>query len=163
MSSSDRRTFLLLSVVGLGACGFTPALGPEGSAANLRGLIEVEDPVNVQSFEFVRTLTAQLGPPNAPRYRLEAEIAVIEQAVGILPDQTITSYNVLGKVTYVVTDLATGAVAAAGEVANFTTYSATSTTVATTSAQADARRRLMAILADQVIEDLYVARLDGAA
>ena len=163
MSSSDRRTFLLLSVVGLGACGFTPALGPEGSAANLCGLIEVEDPVDVLSFEFVRARTAQLGPPNAPRYRLEAEIVVGEQAVGVLPDQTITSYNVLGEVDYVVTDLATGTVAASGEVANFTTYSATSTTVATTSAQADARRRLMAILADQVIEDLYVARLDGAA
>jgi LPS-assembly lipoprotein len=163
MSSSDRRTFLLLSVVGLGACGFTPALGPEGSAANLRGLIEVEDPVNVLSFEFVRALTAQLGPPNAPRYRLAAEIVVGEQAVGVLPDQTITSYNVLGEVDYVVTDLATGVVAASGEVANFTTYSATSTTVATTSAQADARRRLMTILADQVIEDLLVARLGGAA
>ena len=163
MSSSDRRTFLLLSAMGLGACGFTPALGPGGSAANLRGLIEVEDPTDVQSFEFVRALTAQLGQPDNPRYRLDAEIVVGEQAVGVLPDQTTTSFNVLGEVDYVVTDLTTGAVAVSGEVANFTTYSATSTTVATTSAQADARRRLMVILADQVIEDLYVARLEGAS
>lgn len=163
MSSSDRRTFLLLSVLGLGACGFTPALGPEGSAANLRGLIEVEEPVSVEGFELVRALKSRLGEPTAPRYRLAAQIAIAEQGVGVLPDQTITSYNVLGRISYAVTDLTTGAVAASGEVANFTTYSATSTTVATTSAQADARRRLMVILADQLIEDLYVARLDGAA
>ena len=46
------------------------------------------------------------------------------------------------------------AVLATGQVDNFTSYSASGTTVATLAAQRDAEARLMVILADQVINKL---------
>lgn len=163
MSSSDRRAVLSFALLALAGCGFSPALAPGGSAEGLQGQIAIDPPAAVESFEFVRALEARLGRPDAPRYRLSADIAVAEEGVGILPDQTITSYNVLGKVDYALTDIATGRLVTSGQVANFTSYAATSTTVATSSAQADARRRLMTILADQIVDDLYLTRRDWAA
>ena len=47
-----------------------------------------------------------------------------------------------------------GSEVASGSERSFTSYSATSTTVATSFAQRDARRRLMVILADRIVTDL---------
>jgi LPS-assembly lipoprotein len=47
-----------------------------------------------------------------------------------------------------------------GSERSFTSYSATSTTVATIFAQRDARRRLMVIIADRILQDI-VLRADG--
>jgi LPS-assembly lipoprotein len=163
MSSSDRRAILSFALLALAGCGFSPALAPGGSTEGLNGQIAIDPPAAVESFEFVRALEARLGRPEAARYRLSADIEIAEEGMGILPDQTITRYSVLGRVEYTLTEIATGRLVTSGEVSNFTSYAATSTTVATSSAQVDARRRLMTILADQVVDDLYLSRRDWAA
>jgi LPS-assembly lipoprotein len=160
MSSSDRRAFLTLSALALAGCGFTPALGPSGSAAALHGRVAIDEPSDIDGFELVHALEAELGAPEAPLYQLSADIRVANEGVGILPDQTITRFNVLGLVDYRLTEIATGETVASGQVTNFTTYSATSTTVATTSAQRDARDRLMVILADQIAAEIALAARD---
>jgi LPS-assembly lipoprotein len=160
MSSSDRRAFLSLSVLALAGCGFTPALGPGGSATALRGRVEIDEPSDIDGFELVRALEVRLGAPEAPLYRLGADILIADEGVGILPDQTITRFNILGRVDYRLTEIATGEMVASGQVKNFTSYAATSTTVATTSAQRDARDRLMVILADQIAAELVLAAQD---
>lgn len=163
MSSSDRRAFLTLSALALAGCGFTPALGPGGSAESLLGQVEIDDPSDVEGFALVRALEVRLGRPEAPRYRLGADIRISEEGVGVLPDQTTTRFNVQGRVDYRLTEIATGETVASGQVTNFTSYAATSTTVATTSARRDARDRLMAMLADQIVNDILMSARDFPA
>ena len=160
MSSSDRRTFLIGALALTGGCGFTPAYGPGGDAEALRGSIAVDDPDDPEGFVLVRQLEARLGLPEAARYTLSARISIGRDSVGILQDQTITRFNLLGRVEYRLTELATGAQVTGGRVANFTSYSATATTVATATAERDARDRLMISLADQIVSELLATSGD---
>ena len=81
-------------------------------------------------------------------------------ATPFLPDGTISRYNVSGRVDWRLTRLIDGTELLTGSERGFTGYSATSTTVATISARRDARRRLMVILADRVLQDI-VLRADA--
>ena len=56
--------------------------------------------------------------------------------------------------TKTVSRIGDGSGVASGSERSFTSYSATSTTVATSFAQRDARRRLMVILADQMVSQI---------
>lgn len=152
----DRRA-ILLSLLGLGACGYEPVYGPGGSAEALRGQIDVDDPIDPEGFALVRQLERRLGLPQAPVYRLSASIALEEDELGILQDQTITRYNVVGEAAYTLTEISTGIAVTSGVASSFTSYSATGTTVATLSAQRDARERLMVILADQITAELLAS------
>lgn len=155
MSSFDRRT-CLLSLTALAACGFEPVYGPGGSAEGLRGRIDVATPDDEEGFALVRRLEERLGMPEAADLSLIAEIRITEDPVGFLPDGTISRYNVLGQVTWALSRLNTGEPVASGRERSFTSYGATSTTVATLVAQRDARRRLMVSLADKIVADLLV-------
>lgn len=108
----------------------------------------------------MRQLERRLGLPDVPTYRLSASIAIDEDELGITLDQTITRFNVVGEVTYTLTDASTGTAIASGTASSFTSYSATGTTVATLSAQRDARERLMVILADQITAELLATSSD---
>ena len=70
----------------------------------------------------------------------------------VAPDGTITRYNVQGAALWQIRE--GDAVLTSGEERSFTSYSATSTTVATIFARRDARERLMKILADRVVADV---------
>ena len=147
MSSFERRTFLL-SFAALAGCGFTPVYAPGGDAGDLRGRIEVLPPADEEGFALVNRLEERLGRGAAAEYLLTAEIRIREEAVGFLPDGTISRYNVLGQVPWRLIRGETEVLA--GTERSFTSYSATSTTVATIVAQRDARRRLMVIVADRI-------------
>ncbi len=142
----------------LAACGYEPALAPGGSAETLRGSIVIADPSDVEGFALVRALEERLGQAQSPSYRLDANIRIADEGVGILPDQTITRFQVSGIVDYELSALDTGERVSSGRVANFTSYSATSTTVATTAAQRDAEQRLMVTLAEQIYEELVLTQ-----
>ena len=155
-NKTTRRTLILsLAALGaLGACGFQPAYGPNGPAANLRGSIEVDAPDTRNGFNFVRRLEERLGQPQAAQYALSYTLTLSEDDLGITPEQEITRYNVLGAVNYAVRNTGTGVVVHSGAVNNFTSYSATGTTVSTLTAQRSAHARLMIILADQITNRL---------
>lgn len=155
MSSSDRRTFLtLLAAAPLAACGFTPAYGPNGPAKNLQGAIRVADPTDKNSFDLVERLEERLGRPQAARYDLRFDLDRKSIGVGVTPDGTITRYNLVGTVDWRLTERGTGAQVTAGKVQNFTSWSATASTVAGIAAEEDAAFRLMRILADQMVTQL---------
>lgn len=152
MSWCDRRAFLAGAAVALSGCGFEPVYAPGGAAEGLRGSIDIAAPVDEEGFALVRRLEERLGVAGGP-YLLTAEILLDEEAVGFLPDGTITRYNVQGAVVWVLVD-ETGDAVTSGEERSFTSYSATSTTVATIFAQQDARERLLTILADRIVATL---------
>lgn len=142
----------------LAACGFEPVYAPGAPSDDLRGRIVVASPADEEGFALVKQLEDRLGRPNGADLALTADIYVSEQAVGFLPDGTISRYNVVGRVDWALTDSA-GVNVTGGDEQAFASYSATSTNVATTFAQRDARRRLMVILADRIVADILAADL----
>lgn len=156
MSSFNRRTFLTLPLA-VAACGFTPAYGPKGPAQGLQGRIRAADPSDKNGFDFVTAIEARFGRSKDPRYGLSYTITTDEVGVGFATDTTITRYNLKGRVDWTLTDLETEARVAGGTEANFTSWSATSATVAALSAEQDAAERLMVILADQIAAQILAA------
>ncbi len=147
---SDRRAFLL-GLAALPACGFEPVYGPNSQTTALIGKIDVAPPSDEEGFQLVSRLKARLGEDGGP-WLLTAAIELDEEAVGILPDGTITRYNVEGAVAWQLSD--GEIVLTSGREESFTSYTATSTTVATIFARRDANTRLMTILADRIVAEL---------
>jgi LPS-assembly lipoprotein len=154
MSSCDRRTLLsLLAALPLAACGFAPAYGPAGSARALLDQVSIDAPTDKNSFDLVERLEERLGRTNAGAYRLGFRIDTNVAGLAITPDSTVTRYNVNGRVSFTL-KRADDSVATAGTVTAFTSYAASGTTVSTVAAREDAFRRLMILLADQVVTRL---------
>ncbi|KEP69677.1 hypothetical protein FGG78_00545 [Thioclava sp. BHET1] len=156
MWSSDRRSFLLLAgtAAAVSACGFTPAYGPKGGAATLLNGVLPDAPDTPDAFALVQQLKARLGPPEAPRYRLSYKISTSVLGQGVQPDNSTTRYQLSGMVDYTLRAQGSDAILLTGRVNSFTSWSATGTVVATQAAEDDAHRRLMRILADQIITRL---------
>ena len=160
MSSCNRRTCFLLPLalpITLAACGFTPAYGPNGPAQGLQGRIRPTSPSDKNGFDFVTALQARFGRTKDARYALGYTITTEAIGVGYATDTSITRYNLKGKVDWTLTDLETDSRVAGGTVENFTSWSATSATVAGLSAEEDAAERLMVILADQIALQIIAA------
>jgi len=147
MSSFERRTFLL-SLTALAGCGFEPVYAPGQAGEGLRGRIDVLPAADEEGFALVNRLEERLGAPEAPDLLLTASIGIREEALGFLPDGTISRFNVLGQVPWSLKQGDTEVLS--GIERSFTSYSATSTTVATIVAQRAARERLMVIIADRI-------------
>lgn len=158
MSYSDRRAFLF-AFAALAGCGFTPVYGPGGTAEGLRGRIDVAAPADEEGFALVRRLEERLGTPEGSDLTLLADIRIKEDSVGFLPDGEISRFNVVGEVSWQLNRVSDDTSIASGSEGGFTSYSATSTTVATSFARRDARRRLMVILADRIATDLMTRNL----
>lgn len=148
---SDRRSLLGLAL--LAGCGFTPAYGPAGGAQALTGAVRAADPGDKNAFDLVARLKERLGRPQAVRFDLRYFITTKAIAVGVTPDGTITRYNLTGAVDWSLRDIA-GVQVASGVVDSFTSWSATGSTVAGLAAEEDANRRLMRLLADQIVARL---------
>lgn len=156
MSSFNRRTLLTLPLA-LAACGFTPAYGPKGPAQGLQGRIRAADPTDKNGFDFVTAIEARFGRSKDPRYGLAYTITTEEVGVGYATDTTITRYNLKGRVDWTLTELDSATRIAGGTEANFTSWSATSATVAALSGEEDAAERLMVMLADQIAAQILAA------
>ncbi len=162
MSSYSRRTILALIAAPLAGCGFTPVYAPGGAAAALQGAVRVADPDTKNGFDFVERMEERLGRPEAPRYRLAYTITTTPIGVGITPDNAITRYNLTGSVDWTLADN-DGNTVTKGTEQNFTSYSATGSTVAGLAAEEDAAFRLMRILADQIVTRLLATAPQWAA
>jgi LPS-assembly lipoprotein len=158
-SSSRRSLIVALALLGAG-CGFRPVYGPAGAARDLAGSIEIAAPKDAESFQLVARLEQRLGRAETAAYRLDYQINLTENGVGITPEQETTRYHVVGRILYTLTDVASAAVVASGDVTNFTAYSATGAVPATIAARRDARERLLAALADQIVDRLLVTAAD---
>jgi len=138
----------------LAACGFTPAYAPGGSGGALQNTVLAAEPRDKAAFDLVERLEERLGPSDQPKYELTYKIAVSTVGLGITADNATTRYNVSGAVDWELTDVMTRARLTSGRAENFTSYSATSSTVGGLAAQEDAAQRLMRIIADQIVSQL---------
>lgn len=155
MSLPDRRTVLtLLAALPLAGCGFTPAYAPGGAAGKLRGRVAVQAPVTRNDFDLTARLETRLGRAETPAYDLTYSLKLDRIEGGISPANEITRYTLRGAATYALTERTTGTRIDGGTVRNFTSWSATGSTVAGIAAEEDAARRLMVILADDIVTRL---------
>lgn len=158
MWSSERRMllFTLAALPLVAACRFTPVHAPGGSGEALRGRVRADDPADRLAFAFVAALEDRLGRPREPRYDLAYEITVDERGGADVRDLGDTRHQIFGRIRFVLSDAASGDLIHDGMVQSFTAYSATATQLATRVAQEDAERRLMRILADQLVTRLVM-------
>ena len=77
----------------------------------------------------------------------------------MLSKYRVSTWRQIGKVDFALRNLSSGQIEVSGNVENFTGYSATGSTVATLAAERDAQKRLMVMLADQLVTRLYAADL----
>jgi LPS-assembly lipoprotein len=150
MSLLSRRA--LICLMPLAACGFTPAFGPNA----MTGKVAAKTPTTRNDFELVKQLELRLGRPDAGAYGLNYTITTETVSLGFTTSGDITRYNLLGTVDWTLTDPISSAVLDKGQAKNFTAWSATGSTAAAQTVEADASRRLMRILADQIVTRLTV-------
>ena len=149
----SRRSFCISAPLALGACGFAPL----HNGAAKRGQIAFDPPNDRVSFDLRNALEDRLGTAQSPLFKLSYKTEIREDGVGITTDQVTTRFNVIGQTQYTLRRLSDDSVVTSGVVDSFTSYAATGTTVATQTAQLDAQRRLVVILADQMTTRLLVS------
>ncbi|MGB7240643.1 MAG: LPS assembly lipoprotein LptE [Sulfitobacter sp.] len=153
MSLFNRRIFLILPLA-LAACGFEPVYGTGGTGTALQNRVLVDAPVDRNAYLATQRIEERIGRGDNAAYTLALKITSSNQGLAIDAAGTTTRYNLVGQADYVLKDTATGQVVTSGKVNNFTGYSATSSTVSALAAERDAQRRLMIILADQIVARL---------
>jgi LPS-assembly lipoprotein len=154
----SRRTLLSLPLV-LAACGFTPVYGPGGSGQILQDNVSTSEPVTRNDFLLNQRLEERLGRVNDAPYLLSVSTSIGVGGLAVDTAGTTTRFNIVGTSQYSLTERATGRIVTSGAVDNFTSYSASGTTIATRAASRDAQERLMVILADDIVTRLFGADL----
>ena len=154
---SDRRS-ALLGLLALAGCGFTPVYGPGSTASALRNQTTITAPETVEGYRLLQALRDRLGQADDPAFTLTVALEITQVAAATTAEGSTTRYTLPGTATYALTGLA-GAAITSGSVDSFTSFSATGSTVATSAAEVDARARLAAILADQIVTRLSVVTL----
>jgi LPS-assembly lipoprotein len=141
--------------VALAGCGFTPAYDPGGPGERLRGRLVVEAPDTPDGFRLRARLEDRLGRAEEATAVLTVEPVLETLDAGITPEGDITRYNLQGRAAWRL-DSPAGAILAQDEVTAFTGYSATETTVATRTAEENARNRVTILLADEIVARLIL-------
>ncbi len=153
---------MLLAALPLAACGFSPAYAPGGAAGRLYGRVAVAAPTDRNGFELVRQLETRLGPTEAALFDLSTTLTVTRVSGGITPDNEITRLQFQGSAVWSLSQRSDGARVAGGTARSFTSWSATGSTIAGLAAEEDAARRLMVILADQIVTQIIAKAPDIA-
>lgn len=138
-------------------CGFSPVYGTDGIGTKLRGQVLADEPDSTEDYYFVRQLETQLGRATDPAYRLSYTITTDESGQAVTTEGDITRYNLVGTVRYELIRKSDEMVMTSGKIENFAAYSASGSTVDTLSAERDAVRRLMVILANQLVARIYTS------
>lgn len=128
----------------------------------MQGRVALTDPVGREGYFLNQRLEDRLGYAPAPAYALGVTPVVEQTGLGATSDGFTTRFQLVGEARYILSDPASAQVLAEGSVTNFTGYSATGSTVATRTAEWDARKRLMILLADQIVDKLVFAAGDFA-
>jgi LPS-assembly lipoprotein len=151
----DRRWFLTgLAAFAATGCRFEPVYAPGGTGPALMGTVRADDPVTRADYRFVAALEERLGRPVAARYALAYRIDIRQIEAGAVRGIGATRIQLQGGLDFTLTAVATGAEIARGQIDAESSYSTTSTQLATLAAAEDAELRLMRMLADGLIARL---------
>ena len=155
--NSLSRRATLLGLVGLGGCGFSPALGTDGPAQALRDQVAVSAPDTVAGFRLRTAIGDRLGRGEGGAFQLAVVLNDTRAPAAVTEDGDTTRFDLIGQAEWVLTSTNTGATFDQGSVRSFSSYSATGSTVATQVAADAAAARLSRSLADLIVADLILA------
>ena len=158
-SSETGRRAVLLGALALGGCGFTPAYGPGGDAARLRGMVRIEAPATYPGYLLRARLLDRLGPTEQARYVLSLDTSQEVEQAAISAEGAVLRYRLLGHASYRLRAQGAQTDLAQGTVSDFAGYSATLGTVASEAAERDARERLAILLGDRIMTRLLALQL----
>ena len=143
----NRRKFIFFSLVA-GGCTFSPVyksdLGPEF----LKGKIVLPIPKNREDYMLYSKLEENFGHLENPVFKLSVSYGVTEKGLGSLG--SINRYNLIGNANFRLVEISTNTLIISDKLKTFTSYSASSQTLATETAARAAQDRLMASIADQI-------------
>jgi LPS-assembly lipoprotein len=150
----NRRKFLVGSFF-LTGCGYTPVHGTDSKAKKLYSSVFVQAPKDRVEFELVKNLEKQFGKATSRQYAFNYTLRIKEEKAVVSASQTLERYSLVGSLKY---SLITkdGEVVLTSTAKSFAAYSATGTALATEQAKLDAQDRLMVILAEQVLNRIFV-------
>ena len=154
LSNRPTRRIALLGLLGLAGCGFAPIYG---DGAMIQGTFAFQADESVLGFRLRARLEDRLGQPSNPKFVIKTTISTSERAAAITEDGDTSRLNIVGTANWSITDLSTNQQLETGKVEAFTSYSATGSTVATQTANDDARGRLAVMLADMIVTRVLVA------
>ena len=147
MSLYNRRKFIFLSLATAG-CSFSPVYKSDIGPEFLRGKIVLPTPGNRNDYMLYSKLEENFGQLENPVFSLSVSSGVISKGLGSLG--SITRYNLIGDATFYLVKISTNTLIISDKLKTFTSYSASSQTLATETAARAARDRLMSSIADQV-------------
>lgn len=119
--------------------------------------LRVVAPERRDGFLIAQRLEDRFGRNDGGRYVLSATPTIQRQALATSVEGTTNRFQLTGRADFELRDTVTDTVVRQGRVTDFTGFSATGSTVATLAAERDAAARLMAILADQIVDRLVIS------
>lgn len=109
------RSFIIVTVLCLSACGFKPLYGSSqhNSLSDTLAAVEIPEARNRTEQIFLVHLSDLLNPGNIsapPQYRINVTLNQSSSPLAIQKDRTITRYKTIITAHYTLTDIATGKV-----------------------------------------------------
>lgn len=152
-----RATALAACLAILGGCGFQPLYGQRdrGSVAAELAAVKIkliENRVGQQLRNFLLDRLNPRGQPATAIYDLIIELEESRENLGIRKDETATRANLTLRAEYVLESAATGEILVEGFSRSVTSYDLVDSDFATLSAEADARKRAVR----QISEDIKI-------
>lgn len=136
------------------SCGFTPVYSPNSSFQNLNNHTQIQIPNDKDSFILVEELQTKLGN-QGNKYSLTFDLTTKKNDILTSTIGRALRFNINGTVDFTLTALKNNKTIYQGQVTNFTSYSATGQTAETRFSEQEAHTRLMRILANQILTQLY--------
>ena len=147
MSLYNRRKFIFLSLA-MAGCSFSPVYKSDIGPEFLRGKIVLPTPGNRNDYMLYSKLEESFGHLENPIFNLSVSYDVTSKGLGSLG--SINRYNLIGDATFYLEKISTNTIIISDKLKTFTSYSASSQTLATETATRAARDRLMVSIADQI-------------
>lgn len=165
MSLSDRRRFVvMLAALPLAACGFTPLYRQDGAARALNGDIRFDLIESPEGFQLLEALEDRLGrPAAAPRFAGAITLAITSEELILTAATSLSRITLKADAVVTVNEVATGRQAFRETFRETIGYTSTTETLVTTTAERDARAKLMQALADQITVRLAASAEDWLA
>lgn len=160
-SLSRLRAFLVVTLLGLTACGFEPLYGEQDQRIATEDLLSRVSvpPIADRLGQLVRIeLTNRLTPRPAPKplYVLSVQLSESKQGLAVRRDASATRANFIITATYELVPVGGGEALLSGNIQSTNGYDILLSDFATLAAENDARRRGARDIADAVVDRLAV-------
>ena len=143
----NRRKFIFLSLLASG-CSFSPVYKSDLGPGFLKGKVVLPTPQNRNEYMLYSKLEESFGHLENPVFSLSVSYDVTSKGLGSLG--SITRYNLIGNANFRLVEISSGSLIIGDKLKTFTSYSASSQTLATETAARAAQDRLMRAIADQI-------------